>query len=241
MDTPSTSVGDRRPVDGRRTSGWPLDRSDIPAIIGSFLVIVAAWTVAGLTLTDWLAPNPITRFDARLAERFVERRTPFRDDLATWGSFLSNTMTKIVVTTLLVAAAYARWRRWHEALLVAFSLIFEVCCYGAVGQLVARQRPAVDRLVDSAVDKSFPSGHVAAATVYLALAVIVFWHTRSVWWRALAIAAGSAVAVIVAVARMYQGMHFLSDVIAGALLGLMTLFVTTRLIQRPPALAGHHD
>lgn len=60
---------------------------------------------------------------------------------------------------------------------------------------------------------SFPSGHVAASTIFYGLgAVSVFGQTRAVHWRVLAVIAAVVAIVLVAFSRTYLGVHYLSDV-----------------------------
>jgi undecaprenyl-diphosphatase len=84
------------------------------------------------------------------------------------------------------------------------------------------------------VGSSFPSGHVAAAAAYAAIAVVVFWHTRKRWARILVVLVALLVPVIVALSRMYRGMHFLSDTIAGAVLGCAAVALTAVVLTRSP-------
>jgi hypothetical protein len=74
-------------------------------------------------------------------------------------------------------------------------------------------------LEGSPIGSSYPSGHTAAAVVYSAIVIVIFWHTRRVWVRALAVAVAIAIPICVGYSRVYRGMHHLSDVVAGALLG----------------------
>jgi undecaprenyl-diphosphatase len=100
---------------------------------------------------------------------------------------------------------------------------------------VGRPRPAVPRLDGSPVDSSFPSGHAAAATCYAAMAVVVFWHTRARVWRTVAVVLAVLVPVIVGVARMYRGMHHLTDVAGGIVLGAATVTITVLVVTRAEA------
>ena len=124
-----------------------------------------------------------------------------------------------------------RWRRWYEAVYVALALVFEACAFITTTHIVGRDRPQVERLLESQVATSFPSGHVAAATVYAAVAVIVFRHTRRHWARAVAVVLAVLVPLGVAWARVYQGMHFLTDVTAGIVLGAVSLTITHHVLK----------
>jgi undecaprenyl-diphosphatase len=191
-------------------------------------------------LTETWAPNAVTDFDQDLAERLADGRTPTKTDAAHWGAFPAETVTKVVVSAVLVVALVALWRRWHEPLLIAVTLVFEASAFIIVTHLVGRPRPDVPRLLDSPVTSSYPSGHVAAATVYLALAIVVAWNTRSKW---LPIGVAVLIAGIVAAvgwARMYQGMHHLSDVIAGIVLGLVTLAICAYVITHSSRAPRQH-
>jgi undecaprenyl-diphosphatase len=104
--------------------------------------------------------------------------------------------------------------------------------------VVQRPRPDVERLLESTINSSFPSGHVAAATVYAAVVVVVFRHTRNHAARALAVTVYALIVAAVAWARLYQGMHYLSDVIAGIVLGAVSLVITDRVLR---SAAMRHD
>jgi len=82
--------------------------------------------------------------------------------------------------------------------------------------LFARKRPFehhdVDVLIHKPSDRSFPSGHTMAS--FTALAVI--WQLCGGWmgWLALLLA------LIIALSRLYLLVHYLSDVLCGAIFGL---------------------
>lgn len=215
-------------------STWPLDRRDGLHLLVALVAVVAAFSAVGWLYTDALAPNAITELDDRVAQDFVEMRTEARDDLAHYGAMMSDTQVKIGLTAIVAVAMVVAWRRWHEALFVVSCLVFEATAFITITYIVARERPDVERLLDSPVSSSFPSGHVAAATVYGAFVAVVFWHTRKFWIRALATSLSVAVVVIVALSRMYQGMHFLTDVLAGVVLGLVSLAVCLWVFGPPP-------
>jgi membrane-associated phospholipid phosphatase len=232
----------RAPVPDDRSwvrSTWPIDRTQTLRLAVALVAMIGILAVLGLVITDLAAPNAVTRADDASTQWFVDRRTPLLDDLSTWGAFLADTLTKIVITAVFVGAALAVWRRWHEAVFVAGTLMFEATVFIVVTLLVARPRPDVPQLQDSPVDSSFPSGHVAAATVYGAFVIVVFWHTTSKLWRSLALLIAVSVVAAVAWARLYQGMHHVSDVASGIVLGLSTLAVCGYVMGAPQERPEH--
>jgi membrane-associated phospholipid phosphatase len=85
-------------------------------------------------------------------------------------------------------------------------------------EIVKRARPDLDPLT-SFSGFSFPSGHsTAAASTYLALAIILI-SLRPSWWRPALIASAVTIAVAVAASRALLGVHWFSDVVGGLVLG----------------------
>ncbi|MEX0756531.1 MAG: phosphatase PAP2 family protein, partial [Acidimicrobiia bacterium] len=93
--------------------------------------------------------------------------------------------------------------------------------------------PDVEQLDPAPPTASFPSGHVGATVAFaLIVTVIVFWNTRNASWRALAVTSAIAISVIMALSRMYRGMHFFTDVVGGALLGAAAAVAAWLVINR---------
>ncbi len=190
--------------------------------------LVAVWFTLGKIVVN---SSAITALDQSVADWFVDQRTPDLDTASEWGSGLADTFVKIGVTALMAIAMRLAWKRWREPLMMVVPLVLEAAAFITVTYLIARPRPE-DGLESSPVNSSFPSGHVAAAAAYSALVIIVFWHTRKMWIRALVIVVSVVVPVVVALSRMYRGMHFLSDVIAGAALGVAAVALSWWMIRR---------
>ncbi len=217
---------------------WPLDKSDWLHLAIALGAVIAVGVVIGELLTNWSALDWIVQTDRDVARNLADGRTEIGNDLAHWGAFIADTPVKIGLSVVVAGLMLWRWKRWHEAVMVGLTLIFEATAFIIITYIVQRPRPDVERLLDSPVNSSFPSGHVAAATVYGALAVIVFWHTRAVWARAAVVVVAVAIPLAVAWARIYQGMHYLSDVIAGMVLGVVSIVVCARILGPPPDAVG---
>lgn len=212
---------------------WPLGRDEIVSLTIKLALVIAVGIVVGTLLTEWSVFGGVREFDRRTAEAFVDARTSTWDEFAHWGAFLSSTPVKIVLTAIVVVLLIRRFRSWYDAVLIGLPLVFEATAYLVTSIVVGRPRPDVPRLEDSPVDTTFPSGHVAAATVYVAFAVVVFRHTDRIAARVAAVVATVSVPLIVGLARVYQGMHYVSDVVAGVVLGAVSLAIAVRALRRP--------
>ncbi len=211
---------------------WLLRRHQAGALAVTLVSFILVWFAFGWLLTRTFADSWLVHLDESVARWFVDRRTDGLNSLSFIGSMLADTVVKIVLTAVVAVAMLVRWRRWLEPLMVVVPLVVEATCFIIVTTLVGRPRPDVPRLDSSPVGSSFPSGHVAAAVVYSAIVVVIFWHTRNRWVRTAAVAVAVLVPVLVALARMYRGMHYLTDVSMGAVLGGASVAVTALILRR---------
>jgi undecaprenyl-diphosphatase len=199
-------------------------------------LLVAYVSMTGVfALVGWVAFGDHRRWwlvdvDERVSRWFADRRTDPLNTATLIGSWLSETVTKIAVTAIVVLILLRWLRRWYEALVVSVALILEAMVFITTTVIVGRHRPPVPHLDGSPVGSSFPSGHVAAAVCYAAIALVVGsncarrWIVVTLWTLAV------AVPIIVGLSRMYRGMHFMSDVVAGMLLGAVSVFVTLLIL-----------
>jgi len=109
-----------------------------------------------------------------------------------------------------------------ESKLFAYSLIFGVITLGLMIEIIKmyirRARPYIKlkkiRIVGSkASGRSFPSGHTGQA-FFLASLIVHYYHVDIYLWILL-----YAIALFVGITRIYVGMHYPRDVLAGAILG----------------------
>ncbi|MEU3456681.1 phosphatase PAP2 family protein [Micromonospora sp. NPDC006766] len=92
--------------------------------------------------------------------------------------------------------------------------------------LVGRLRPVVDVPITQAPGNSFPSGHALGSFVAYGALLLVFLPALAPRWRRPAIALVAALVFLIGLTRIALGVHFVSDVFGGWLLGVAWLGVT---------------
>lgn len=102
-----------------------------------------------------------------------------------------------------------------------------------------RQRPfeilPIQTLINQDPGGSMPSGH---ATAFFALFLVLYyfnkqncWNLKSIWWSLGIISA-------MGIARIFIGVHWPSDIIAGALVGLLSAFIIKNILPKPSPKTG---
>jgi membrane-associated phospholipid phosphatase len=203
-------------------------------LVGGAVVLWGLISSIGLLLTHVLASGPVHSADLGVDVWLAARRTPMWNTVTSVATGMAQTYTAIAVTVVVVLVLRWRLGRWYESWVLVTVMAGELLVFLSVTLTVHRQRPPVARLDVAPPTSSFPSGHTAAAVaLYGGIAILLLW----VYGRRRATLAGAVVLwclpVIVGLSRLYRGMHYPSDVLAGALTGgLWLLLVITTLLPR---------
>jgi membrane-associated phospholipid phosphatase len=202
----------------------PMTMGRVHAVQGWILPVAAVVFVALAigAMAGWLFwDEPITRW-------VVDARTSGLDAFFRRVSSMGSTRVVIVVSVL---AALAAWRRCPRlAIAIVVVALTRPFAEAVIKELVSRDRPIGDRLVNGE-GFSFPSGHpLATAASWGMLPLVVALYTRRRWlWWAVATAVWT-LALFVAASRVYLGVHFTSDVFAGLVLAVLGVAGAERFI-----------
>jgi undecaprenyl-diphosphatase len=127
-------------------------------------------------------------------------------------------------------------RKWRAAALVLASVVGGLLVSVALKHFFARDRPAVVPHFDQVYTSSFPSGHsMLSAVTYLTLGALLarYTHDRPLKIYFLGVATG--LSLIIGLSRIYLGVHYPSDVLAGWCAGIawaLLCAVVARWLQR---------
>ncbi|MEV7415252.1 diacylglycerol kinase family protein [Streptomyces sp. NPDC089919] len=200
---------------------------------------------AGLLVTGPLADRwPVTAEDGVEHALAAHRGGP-AVPLSEWLSLLAGTRSVVTLTALAVVALLlcSRGRWCREAAFLAGTVAAQSAVFLLVTVFVERARPQVPHLDAAPPTSSFPSGHVGASVaLFGGLAVLTALRARSgpPWARRAMTGLLLLIPVLVAVSRVYRGMHHPSDVLGGLLNGTATLLVLAHalLLPRPSRPSG---
>ena len=220
-----------------------------------YLAIAAALTVVGGT---WAF--------IELADEVVEGSTQQFDDWAIrvthdaatgeplgprWLQEIGRDMTALggVAVTAMVTAGVAGYlliiRKFHAMWLVLIATVGGLLISIGLKWLFARERPELVPHTSHVYTSSFPSGHsMLAAVVYLTLGSLL---TRLVPRRAAKayfLGVAGLLTLLVGVSRVYMGVHYPTDVLAGWTAGLvwaLVCWLVARQLQRRGAVERDED
>ena len=212
-------------------------RSALGSLFGAYTALALAFSAMGVALVHFGPLEGLRDWDVSVSEWFVAHRTATWDSVMTFGSRLGETEAIVAIAVIAAAVLLRLHHRWAAAVIV-FGLALEVATFITANNLVRRERPPVSTVGDAPTTFSFPSGHVAATVVlWGGLALLVVALTRHLALRVLVWSVPVLFVATVAAARVYRGMHFLTDVVAGVVLGVLSLVIVWRIVAPPSATA----
>lgn len=118
----------------------------------------------------------------------------------------------VLPAELVLVIVLAVKRRVRESVFAFFALGGSLLLNAAAKQSFARDRPSLWESIAPHSTYSFPSGHAMASATFIGVAVLLTWHTR---WRWPVLALGLGFVALVGYSRVYLGVHYPSDILAG--------------------------
>jgi membrane-associated phospholipid phosphatase len=182
------------------------------------ILAVAAMVVVGLLVRMIHTNSGLARNDGAFA-RWGARNA---DQSSTSGlrlvSMLGGYQVLIVVSLIVVVLEYRRGLGRSVVALLVLVVGGQFAVVSSAKALVGRTRPDISRLTGFA-GSSFPSGHAAAAVASYAAFSLLVGRRRSARVKAALASVAAAIAAAVAASRVLLGVHWFTDVLAGAAIG----------------------
>lgn len=198
----------------------------VRALLPGLLLTAAGALAFQRVLDQFLDRDDIYLIDKPVLNWLVGVRAEWLTTVLTW---VTNAFGPVVLP-IFVAVACAVWvkvsGKWRDPALLVSAMAMSTVIAVVVKMIVARPRPAADLQVIPGLESSFsfPSGHTTGAATLVFVTAYLLWRRRRTgrslaWW----LVASVGIVVLVGGSRLYLGYHFVTDVLAGACLGVVTL------------------
>ncbi len=193
----------------------------VTAVVGGFGVLLL--DLGAAVVYESVAENDgLAALDRPVLDQAVAWRSPGLDTAVTVFTDLGGPVGMPILAAGLTLAIAWLWRRWTPVVLMLIAATGSLALTALGKDLIGRARPPVGLAVPPLeTSPSFPSGHTLNATVVMGLAaylLLVHWSNRRA--RVATVLLAGAFALAMGLSRVFLGHHWLTDVVAGWLLGL---------------------
>jgi undecaprenyl-diphosphatase len=239
-------------MSGKPRTGWrkqlarmkPRDRTELTLLIGglAFLVLLITFT----KLAGEVFEGETQSFDKKILLALRDKTDLSRPIGPRWlvSAALDITAlgsaTVLGLTVLAVAGFLLLQGLWRRAVFVIAASLGGWFINNALKELFQRPRPDVVPHLREVMTMSFPSGHaLQSAAIYLtlgALSMHIARHRLAKWY---CMAVATLATALVGASRVYLGVHYPTDVLAGWLIGLswaLLCWMIERILERQAGL-----
>ena len=209
-----------------------LDRTKftgLPLTLFALLFIYIFSLLFGITRAI-LKTAPIFEADIRIENLLFVFRYPGISRVFAWITILGQ--WQFCISVIIIASLLLYFWRKKEYILPFWLTILGNEIFVYFGKLLFH-RPRPEGLGSYLEDSfAFPSGHSALAVVLYGFIVYFLWRNFKSWKNKMNIAfLGFLIMIAIGFSRLYLGVHYLSDVLGGYLLGLLWLIIGINLIE----------
>ncbi len=206
--------------------GKRLDRtrfSGLPLTMLGIVFLYVLLLLAGV-IEDVLSLDPIVALDTRLENLLFAFRDPLLVKVFLWITLLAK--ARIVLCVMLLLVVVFLLRKQREFVLPLIVTVAGSGMFNLLGKIaIHRQRPPGIG-VYAEMSFAFPSGHSAVAASLYGFVAYYLWREAASWGRRLNILfLGMFLMAAIGFSRLYLGVHYLSDVLGGYLLGVLWLII----------------
>lgn len=194
----------------------------------SIVVLLAVFFIALLTFV-WIMVNVIDSgkflpIDTLLVNSLYENRTSTVSYFFLGVTFFGSAL--FVIISAIIFSAYSLFKKRVEFLAILITLTGTHETVSILKPIINRSRPDFNLAYYIENSLSFPSGHSAIAValfgyyIYYLLKIDTLCKPRIV-----VLLSGATIILLIGFSRMYLGVHYLSDVLGGFLIGLLWLII----------------
>ena len=191
------------------------------------VAVLAALTAALYLMVALGSLNDVVRsLDESFLATMVSMQSPILTAIAKFLDILGSVYVTLPVRIVLAVFLAIRRRWWHFVAFVAAIVVSEIPISFIKA---AYDRPRPGGSLVATTGGSFPSGHAVAASVTAVALVIALFPEgpRRYWWGTMA----AFFSLVMALSRAYLAAHWLSDAVAGVMLGTVIALAVALVVH----------
>jgi undecaprenyl-diphosphatase len=223
--TPPT-VAAAEPRAWQRWVSWLLTRghgalASLGLVLISGLVLGAGALLLFADLAEDVHEPEAQQIDQGILAALHQHTSPFLDQAA-W--FISLLGSEILAVLFFVTVAWLLWqRRYGAAISLSIVVVGAMILNDLLKLLIRRPRPA--EVITSLPGQvwSFPSGHAMVSLAFYGFLAYLGWEILRGVWRVLWVASMVLLVLLIGWSRIYLGVHYFTDVVAGYVAGFIWL------------------
>lgn len=194
-----------------------------------WLIVALLLTVVAFIVVDLLSDDYRMQMDVVAHEFLVEKlRSPMLTNVAKFITVFGSTLAMGAVSLIVIAIT----RNRRIAGLLILNLAIAAVINTVIKDIIQRPRPLGYRLV-SETGFSFPSGHsMISMALYGFIIYLIYRYVRNRKLKWACIISLSVLIVLIGLSRIYLGVHYASDVLAGLLISLACLMIYLRATKK---------
>ncbi|WP_044302843.1 phosphatase PAP2 family protein [Rhodopirellula sallentina] len=209
------------------------------AMAGLLAIVLLSWGFVELA-------GEVTEGDTATFDRWAVESLRRSDDLSRpigpeWMAEAGRDLTglggiPVLLIAIAASAGFLVINRSYRLLAVLLaSTLGGIAVSLLMKQWFARPRPDIVRHLSHVYTSSFPSGHsMMSAVVYLTLAALIAPVLRHFWVRVYVIGVAVLLTFLVGISRVYMGVHYPTDVLAGWSAGLVWALLCWMITRAVP-------
>lgn len=185
-----------------------------------FVIFVVSLNVF-VEITEDLKNDELTRLDDTVSAAIQSYRSPSLTPIFEFITHMGDRVAYFIAALIIAAFFYFKYARWKFTLQTILVLLLSSLSNVILKKVINRERPTLEHLV-AVSTLSYPSGHsMSAMAFYGFLIYLSFRFSRSWGPKLLAFFGFGLLILLIGISRVYLGVHYPSDVMAGFVGGLI--------------------